>query len=1849
MKKSNKNYVGHIKKIFPTFLFLLLFVYNTEAAENYKIPDFAFPKDVEADCSKQLELALENKDNIMALRYCLNLAVARNLLTDSEGVAPNISLFDSITPKLQPEYRRIAYLLQAEILFQDYSHNRNKYDSRNLPLEDDFPKDPQEWSGLMFKHKIYNLINQGCQDIEKFPKTNIKEISILLSNPETASRYGLTVNEFIAFKGASILQNLSNGVSSYIIPFYAHTDNPSLEELCQEKAQWLLTSIITNMAEDNSVIKAIAMLKKQAFLPDSDQESYLQKSAEELRGTEGESLLLYALWQRYGNNTRKFYHDINRCLSMYPDGYGAGQLEYALSEITKEKIQVELPRISLSNTSIEGKASVSNLTEGYLLVYRLSPDEYDIYDRLVLKKFKSSKKPVHILHLKEDGVIPFTNEISFQIPGLSPGVYVMIPSKSKTLTGDFSKSYSNVDLTTIRVSDIAIITSYNSNEKESGRAFVVKGTNQEPIEGASVSYFSDNIKTPKGRLITNKEGWVKIPANGYFRLEASYKGNTATTDAGFGYYPQNENNQSHISILTDLEVYRPGDTLRYAIIGWKQEKTINSLVKDAKVSISLRDVNYRQIDCDILVLNEEGRTSGEFVIPSGRLLGRYQIQANFLDKSMQGGGSTAFYVEEYKLPSFIVSLQQEDTELQDSIMFQGNAQTFTSLPITDAPVVVNIEYQPWRWWSYGRNASYSFQTFTDASGNFRFSLPLENLKGTVFEKGRYNVSAQVTSANGDTQISSPLSFYLGKAYEIRPAIPDKIKVTGDSIVINVPVFDIVGLPEKTQLEYLITNLNERSDTIKGKFISPCLTLPSVSIPSGKYKVEFKAQDSEDWITTETIIWRSDDKIAPYATPLWIPQNEYSYRESQNSIDIRFGSFWTDWLLCVISDGEKILKSEWLAPQDSLWTLPIDIPENSPTLFVTLSGMHNLQAETGQIKIVPKKSLEKMDIETISFRDKISAGDKEKWTFRFKVGENYAPYVNAFAVMSDKALNSIYDFKWRFNIFGPSVYNKVHLSSPRKGFASIYKTFTNFKVKAISNGGNLLPTWETYGYPLVSFGNRFDGAVLYRSMATKNAMADMAETTGVTVAQATESAMDDAQETGEGGTNKESDELRPVEMPLAFFMPKLKADENGELCLNFTVPNFNTTWQLQVAGYNESLLNSTIVLNAVASKPVIVKTNLPQFLRTSDKAEISATIFNNSEEGIPIKGRLEIINAATQQIIASTESPEENMSPSGNKTFSIKFEVPDDEAAIIVRAYALSETHSDGEQGLIPILPSNTPVTEATTFYAGSDQESVIVSIPKIKKGANVTLKYCDNPLWEALLSLPGLTEACNASAISVSRWLYATLLASDIINSNPEISRVLKGILESKDPSLSESNLEKDAQLKITALEATPWLNNAAGETARIRSLQKYFDTSDLLSQIDFKIKSLQNLQKPDGGWSWFEGMKSSSYITAEVLNILGYLKSKNLLTFELEQMAKKGVRYYDSTITNLYEKNKKLNVYASINYFYTRDKLELPMSGKLKSIKKETFDSIVSQWKHWDIVNKTKGALILLSDESYKEKAYEIAASLKQVIHKRIPVDQEALLLELFEKTPGNSEAIEKVMQSILLQKETTDWSSDYNNIAAVYSLVSLTPPTELTRNNPQIFVGKERLDLPEGQTLTGNFTLNLDAKAISGKTIRIQREAGVPAWGGVIAQYISPIKEVKRAAVDNLSVEKRIFKENADGEIKEVSSFRKGDKVTVVLNLNVGKDMDFITIADSRSACLQPDDNNSGYTYKDNLWFYREIQATKTSFFIENLPAGKYVISYDCHIDRDGEYSLGIAEVQCLYSPSQVAHSAGSILKAE
>ena len=64
-----------------------------------------------------------------------------------------------------------------------------------------------------------------------------------------------------------------------------------------------------------------------------------------------------------------------------------------------------------------------------------------------------------------------------------------------------------------------------------------------------------------------------------------------------------------------------------------------------------------------------------------------------------------------------------------------------------------------------------------------------------------------------------------------------------------------------------------------------------------------------------------------------------------------------------------------------------------------------------------------------------------------------------------------------------------------------------------------------------------------------------------------------------------------------------------------------------------------------------------------------------------------------------------------------------------------------------------------------------IRIPKLRENANVTLKYCDNPVWGMRPALPSILNPESVNILSVVKSLYANSTAVDIVKKYPAVKR----------------------------------------------------------------------------------------------------------------------------------------------------------------------------------------------------------------------------------------------------------------------------------------------------------------------------------------------------------------------------------------------------------------------------------------------------------------------------------------------
>lgn len=188
-----------------------------------------------------------------------------------------------------------------------------------------------------------------------------------------------------------------------------------------------------------------------------------------------------------------------------------------------------------------------------------------------------------------------------------------------------------------------------------------------------------------------------------------------------------------VFLETDRPIYRPGQEVRGKVTVLRRlPRGYKAYDGSAPVVIQARDSNGQEFYKTSMMLGAMGSASVKFTIPTGRLLGGYNLNANLSDLGTHFGGYGTFSVEEYKRPEFEVEVKEASGpwKFGRSARVSGAVKYYFGGPVPDAPVRYKVHrevYIPWFCWWWrglipggGRVEVLNAETKTDAEGKFSF-------------------------------------------------------------------------------------------------------------------------------------------------------------------------------------------------------------------------------------------------------------------------------------------------------------------------------------------------------------------------------------------------------------------------------------------------------------------------------------------------------------------------------------------------------------------------------------------------------------------------------------------------------------------------------------------------------------------------------------------------------------------------------------------------------------------------------------------------------------------------------------------------------------------------------------------------------------------------------------------------------------------------------------------------------------------------------------------------------------------------------------------------------------------------
>lgn len=1352
-----------------------------------------------------------------------------------------------------------------------------------------------------------------------------------------------------------------------------------------------------------------------------------------------------------------------------------------------------------------------------------------------------------------------------------------------------------------------------------------------------------------------------------------------------------------MDLFTDRALYRKGQTVYVSGVAYTQEGDSVEVRKDAAIWLALRDANNREIARKELTTDDFGAFSAEFQLPSETLAGMFRIESN--------KASCYIRVEEYKRPTFEVTWKevQEAYTMGDSLQLEGTAKKFSGAPVQGSKVRYTLtRSKAWFWRNMaGEQQLAEGELMTSADGTFAVKVCLErpDVEVSLGWDGfyRYQVKVEVTDAAGETQegvLVLPVGEHAiglqikGLAGKVAREKLDKMQVQALNMQQQPVALDVVCSL------YALDAAGKKQQTVWGDTVKsgqPFQPEAWKKLASGKYLLEVTASDEHGRpcrAEQEFVLFSLKDRVPPVKTVEWFYQDGTQLKETQ-PVTLYVGSSEKNvHLFYHVYSGNRLLVSdsfvlnEEIRPFDYTWR-----PEYGDGITVSFGFMKDGIWYSKQVALkrpVPEK---KLTLKWEVFRDRLRPGTEETWTMQILDATGKPVDARLLATLYDASLDRLWDNPWNFQLgfsrYTPSVMPFIQSVN---SIAMAYSPFYTYSLSSVYTPDN----WQLYSRLWVPSLRQ------YRTFSRNGLMVRGAGIMMKAAAAAPDVMRADEALNAQAGFTQDDGvvevELQSETIPLeteqtmtlrenfaetAFFYPDLRTDSTGTVRLLFTVPDVLTQWKFRGLAHTRHMDYGLLQAETRTEKPFMIQPNLPRFLRKGDETSLAASLINLSTEEVKGAVSLELVNPMDESVVYQAV---QDFQVKSGETGSVRFTFPVnmDGEVLICRMKAEAGEFSDGEQHYLPVLTDKQWMTETLSLQVkgGESQEVSLKDLfngqSKTAQDRQLTIELTSTPIWYAVQALPVVGNPQQDDAFSWASAYYANAVARKIVELNPQIQPVFgawkkQGV--KKETLWSE--LEKNQELKSLLLAETPWLAQAADEQEQRRRIGLLFDLNTMNYRMGQTVEKLKALQKGDGSWSWFNGMQGSRLVTTQVVELLARLKSMHIMAdAQVAGMYLKGLNYLENAFCQEYENLKKNEARnkspqwpseLAVRYLYITS-LDTVAGEKVNKAAKEYMTSkLENRSATYSIYEKALIARILQA-QGKRMQAEILVRSIKEYTvvtpemgryfdtpkagyawnGYRIPTQVAAM--EAIQCVEKDEEMLEEMKLWLLKQKQVQCWNTPLATADAVYALLS--DGMALTESGQmQAVAGNVTLETPKDGL--GCISHTLSGAEAEVKTLTVSHTGKAAGWGAVYAQYLEDMDRVKAFEGKDLQVSREYIYKGKTLSAKE--KLQVGDKLTVRLTLRADRDMDFVCLKDERAACMEPVRQISGYEWSDGLGRYRVSGDAATTFFMDYLRKGTYVIEYEVHVDRSGVYQAGTSEIQSVYAPEFGSHTEGHTLYIE
>lgn len=1491
----------------------------------------------------------------------------------------------------------VLHSMLAE-MYQNYFQRNQWTINQRTQLSGYIPEDIRVWTSNLFTDKIKEEIDLSLRPTALLQNTPVSKFKDILEIGKDSQTLRPTLYEFLAFRALDIQPTVQ--IYKDLIAF--QNKEPNMKSVLLTELDYL--RFLYGDKRDKESFEAYMNALDELYRNLASQNYAAEILIAKLDLVSG-SMFRYVStqWDSIKAEEVKLCEEGIKRYSGYPR---TAILKNRLAQLEQPTLSVSTNNTVYPRQQLGIKLEYKNVQKVIVQIYRSSKTPLQAATHTSAKKSSGSTLGQLVNEKTFSLLLPNTysqQDTTLHISMDQPGLYECVV----TVPGQQLKTINTVSVTRLA----AIYRNLSGNKQE---VMVTDYLSGKPVDGAIVTYYGGQRRSLQelGTVKTDREGLATLPANSQvLAFQASRPGDTNAMltniyPMGSGHKP--EKNPIEVSIFTDRGLYRPGQTIFFKGLAYVKDSNDPHAVAGQPFTVTLYDANGKEIAQKKVTTNDFGSFNGEFSLPKQTLSGVFRLST--------GQMSVYIHVEEYKRPTFQAYFLpiKGDIAFGDSVTIQGKAATFSGVSLPSGDVTWRITRRPFLLWRYFRPSAPTqvAEGSTTLSGDGTFSVSFrpqkeEDTNSYASAYQTYEVSATVTDSKGETQEAN-YTFSVGESSivlftNLPPQIEkDSVKAVVEARTIN---GEMVSTSGTFKIVELIANRSDKNSGesyqegkqvasgsfTSGKEISPAIFNP---LPSGRYRILVEAKDSQGRQSknqSDFILYGKNDKRPPVFTHTWLLKEKTTCLPGEEA-EIVFGT----------SDKDAYVLYEWFAGSNRIhheliklsdanhrFKIPFK-PEYGEGIIVSFTFVKEGELYITQVPIELQLPNRQLTIKPITFRDRLLPGSKESWKFRITDADSTIVSAEVLTSMYDASLDKIIPFNWYF-----SPRRTILLQAPRfstgAGFQRSYQ-YDQTEAKYIK-----VPQYQ---YDRLNWFGLFNEIVIRGYGSSNRAFATggiMLKSAAAPVVAESMNIMEDSAvleepsvESTEGEPvfslsdpfAKESsqpispEQIRQNFAETAFFYPTLQTNEEGDVFVNFTLPESNTTWKLQMLANTKDLKYGLLTKEVISSKPLMVLPNLPRFVRQGDEVSISTQVINNSKEAVSGRVRIELFDPATDQPIiclSKSQRPFE-LQPDSIATVSWMIPVPKQISLLGVRILADSEKGSDGEQQIVPVLSNQLLITESTPFYLLKEGEKQI-RISGNSEGATpfrLTLEMTGNPIWYAVQALPTITQPNNDNILSWFAAYYSNTLASYIAQAHPRIQKVInQWTAQGGNASTLYSNLEKNQELKNILLEETPWILAADNETEQKQRLSLLFDLNRADGLREATLQQLIQQQNEEGGWSWFKGFPASRAITLSILKGMSQLVQLNAIQYGQaeKEMQMKALKFLDKSMQTDYENllkydKKWQNAWPSpeqVEFLFVRSSYrDIPELGDAREAIRFYTNQAEKHWNQYSLISKGEIALLM-------------------------------------------------------------------------------------------------------------------------------------------------------------------------------------------------------------------------------------------------------------------------------------------------